>query len=89
MEGQGKAIIDGVEENYERDHELSTTKPSTIAGASCELVLRLLAFILTIAAAIVIGLDKQSKVVPIKLVDSLPPLNIAVYAKWHYLSAFV
>jgi hypothetical protein len=56
---------------------------------TCEFVLRLLAFILTIAAAIVIGLDKQSKVVPIKLVDSLPPLNIAVYAKWHYLSSFV
>jgi hypothetical protein len=77
MEGQGKAIIDGVEGNYERDHELATTKPTSII---CEFVLRLLAFILTIAAAIVIGLDKQSKVVPIKLVDSLPPLNIAVYA---------
>jgi hypothetical protein len=86
MEGQGKAIIDGVEGNYERDHELATTKPTSII---CEFVLRLLAFILTIAAAIVIGLDKQSKVVPIKLVDSLPPLNIAVYAKWHYLSSFV
>ncbi|PNX76586.1 CASP-like protein 6-like [Trifolium pratense] len=86
MEGEGKAInIDGVEGNYERDHhELATIKPTT-----WELVLRLLAFVLTIAAAIVIGLDKQSKVVPIKLVDSLPPLNIAVYAKWHYLSAFV
>ncbi|KAK2358192.1 CASP protein 1E1 [Trifolium repens] len=68
------------------DHELATTKHTS---TTCEFVLRLLAFILTIAAAIVIGLDKQSKVVPIKLVDSLPPLNIAVYAKWHYLSSFV
>ncbi|CAI8610571.1 unnamed protein product [Vicia faba] len=37
----------------------------------------------------VIGMDKQTKVVPIKIVDSLPPFNVPVSAKWHYLSAFV
>jgi len=80
MEGQGKAIIDG------RD-ELGVKKPP--AGGSCELLLRFLAFVLTLAAAIVVGTDKQTTVVPIKLVDSLPPFNVAVSAKWHHLSAFV
>ncbi|XP_058731527.1 CASP-like protein 1E1 [Vicia villosa] len=77
MENQSKAIFAGTEE-----------KKSPKSG-SCELILRLLAFVLTLAAAIVIGTDKQTKVVPIKIADSLPPFNVPVSAKWHYLSAFV
>ncbi|XP_050870457.1 CASP-like protein 1E1 [Lathyrus oleraceus] len=79
MEDQGKSIFTGIEGK----------KPPKAKGSSCELILRLLAFILTLAAAIVIGIDKQTKIVPIKIVDSLPPFNVPVSAKWHYLSAFV
>ncbi|XP_059648909.1 CASP-like protein 1E2 [Cornus florida] len=51
-------------------------------SVSCsEFVLRLLAFAFTLVAAIVLGVDKQTKVVP--------PLNVPVTAKWNYLSAFV
>jgi len=58
-------------------------------GAStCDLLLRVLALVLTLAAAIVLGVDKQTKVVPIKIVDTLPAINLPVSAKWHYLSAF-
>lgn len=56
---------------------------------TCEILVRILALALTLAAAVVLGVDKQSKVVPVKVVDSLPPLNVEVTAKWHYLSAFV
>jgi len=56
---------------------------------TCDLVLRLLAFVLTLVAAVVIGADKQTAIVPIKLVESMPPLYVTVAAKWHYLSAFV
>jgi hypothetical protein len=45
--------------------------------------------VLTLVAAIVIAADKQTTVVPIKLTDSLPPLDVPVTAKWHYLSAYV
>ena len=55
----------------------------------CDLVLRVLGFALTLGAAIVLGVDKQTKVVAVKFVDTLPALNIPVTAKWHYLSAFV
>lgn len=55
----------------------------------CDLVVRALAFALTLVAAIVVGVDKQTKVVHIKLIDSLPPLSAPLTAKWHYLSAFV
>ncbi|KAK8468940.1 hypothetical protein PHAVU_006G161900 [Phaseolus vulgaris] len=55
----------------------------------CDLVLRILAFVLTLVAAVVIGADKQTAIVPIKLVESMPPLYVPVAAKWHYLSAFV
>lgn len=56
---------------------------------NCEIVLRILALVLTLAAAVVLGVNKQTKVVPVKVVDSLPPLNVPVPAKWHYMSAFV
>ncbi|XP_057475530.1 CASP-like protein 1E2 [Actinidia eriantha] len=59
-------------------------------GVRCsEFGLRVLAFALTLVAAIVLGVDKQTKVVPVPVVSTLPPLNVPVTAKWHYLSAFV
>ncbi|CAA3014610.1 CASP 1E2 [Olea europaea subsp. europaea] len=54
-----------------------------------DLVLRFLALALTLAAAVLLGVNKQSTVVPITLVPTLPPVNVEVTAKWHYLSAFV
>ncbi|GKU85538.1 hypothetical protein SLEP1_g204 [Rubroshorea leprosula] len=53
------------------------------------LFLRLMAFVLTLVAAILLGVDKQTKVVPLKISPNLPPLNVPVPAKWQYLSAFV
>ncbi|KAL1806636.1 hypothetical protein ACET3Z_029704 [Daucus carota] len=53
-----------------------------------DLFIRLVALLLSLAAAIILGLDKQSKVVPITLVSTLPPIKVPVTAKYHYLSAF-
>ncbi|XP_022138120.1 CASP-like protein 1E1 [Momordica charantia] len=50
-------------------------------GVKLEVVLRVLGFVLSFVAAIVVGLDKQTKVIP--------ALDLVVSAKWHYLSAFV
>ena len=57
--------------------------------STCGLVLRLLAMALTLAAAVVLGVDKQTKTVPAQVSPDLPPLHVPVTAKWHYLSAFV
>ncbi|KAI6683959.1 hypothetical protein NL676_029872 [Syzygium grande] len=57
--------------------------------STCGLVLRLLAMALTLAAAVVLGVDKQTKTVPVQVSPSLPPLHVPVTAKWRYLSAFV
>ncbi|KAF8042303.1 hypothetical protein BT93_A0814 [Corymbia citriodora subsp. variegata] len=57
--------------------------------ATCGLVLRLLAMALTLAAAVILGVDKQTKTVPVQVAAGLPPLNVPVTAKWRYLSAFV
>ncbi|KAF5736946.1 hypothetical protein HS088_TW14G01101 [Tripterygium wilfordii] len=54
-----------------------------------DLVLRVLALVLTLTAAILMGVDKQTKVVPVVVSPNLPPLNVPVTAKSHYLSAFV
>lgn len=56
---------------------------------NCELVLRVLALLLTLAAAIILGVDRQTKIVPIQITPTLPPVNIEAQAKWHHLSAFV
>lgn len=53
-----------------------------------DLFIRFMALLLSLAAAIVLGLDKQTKIVPIALVSTLPPLYVPVTAKFHYLSAF-
>ncbi|XVE65668.1 hypothetical protein DITRI_Ditri08aG0018500 [Diplodiscus trichospermus] len=55
----------------------------------CDLILRVLALLLTLAAVIVLGLSRQTKVIPIQITPALPPLNVAAQAKWRYLSAFV
>ncbi|KAG2727220.1 hypothetical protein I3843_01G143800 [Carya illinoinensis] len=54
-----------------------------------DLLLRLLALALTLVSAITIGLSKQTKVVRVVVVASLPPLYVPVPARWHYISAFV
>ncbi|KAL0457308.1 UNVERIFIED_CONTAM: CASP-like protein 1E2 [Sesamum latifolium] len=54
-----------------------------------DLVLRFLALALSLAAAVVLGVDKESTTVAMTLVPTLPPVNVPVVAKWHYLSAFV
>ncbi|KAJ8766351.1 hypothetical protein K2173_022410 [Erythroxylum novogranatense] len=57
--------------------------------STVDVLLRVLAFALTLTSAIVLGVNKQTKVVSVKLVDTLPAVNVPVVAKWHYLSAFV
>ncbi|KAJ8565972.1 hypothetical protein K7X08_008548 [Anisodus acutangulus] len=51
--------------------------------------LRFLAFVLTLVAAIVLGVDKQTELVQVQLVPTLPPINVPASAKWHHSSAFV
>ncbi|XP_022723067.1 CASP-like protein 1E1 [Durio zibethinus] len=78
----------------------SYNKVSTVDGSKgatgmsrtvskCDLVLRVLAMLLTLAAAIVLGVNKQTKVVPIQITPTLPSINVAAQAKWQYLSAYV
>ncbi|KAL3508051.1 hypothetical protein ACH5RR_033433 [Cinchona calisaya] len=54
-----------------------------------DLILRFLGFASTLVAAIVLGIDKQTKLVSVTVVSTLPPISVPVTAKWHYLSAFV
>ncbi|KAM3323886.1 CASP-like protein 1E2 [Capsicum chacoense] len=51
--------------------------------------LRFLAFVLTLVAAIVVGVSKQNALVPVQLVPTLPPINVPASAKWDHMSAFV
>ncbi|MED6182280.1 hypothetical protein PIB30_027119 [Stylosanthes scabra] len=68
-------------------HHGKTEVAARSNGNKGGLVVRVLALILTVAATIVTATNKQTKVVPLKVFDSLPPVNLPVTAKWHYLSA--
>ena len=56
---------------------------------SLESLVRVLAVLLTLTAALVQALDKQTTVASIKLVPTLPAIDVPVTAKWLHLSAFV
>ncbi|KAK8711543.1 hypothetical protein V6N13_146824 [Hibiscus sabdariffa] len=55
----------------------------------CDGLLRVLGLILTLVAAILTGVDKETKTVTISITKTLPILHVPVTAKWHYMSAFV
>lgn len=54
-----------------------------------ELALRVLALLLTVAAAILLGLDKQTKMISLQISPNLPAFNVPLTAKSSYLSGFV
>ncbi|KAL4642819.1 CASP-like protein 1E1 [Castanea sativa] len=86
MENQNKVsmgTMDGLQ-NIEKEMKMANQR----TAKSRELLVRLLAFALTFVAAILFGINKQTKVVPVLITPTLP-LNVTVSAKWHYLSAFV
>ncbi|GMI64110.1 CASP-like protein 1E1 [Hibiscus trionum] len=54
-------------------------------GSICDSILRVLALLLTLAAAILIGVNRQTKFVSVLF----PPVDVEAKAKWYYLSALV
>ncbi|KAI8522750.1 hypothetical protein RHMOL_Rhmol13G0021300 [Rhododendron molle] len=71
--------------------EASSGKKSgvTRAARSLELVLRVVGMGFSLVAAVMVGVDKETEVVAITVVDTLPPLHVSLTAKWCYMSAFV
>ena len=56
--------------------------------SNSELFIRFMALLLSLAAALVLAFDKQTEIIPVTLVSTLPPLYVPATAKFHYLSAF-
>ncbi|XP_073050311.1 CASP-like protein 1E2 [Primulina eburnea] len=91
MESQYKTSNNGGVESgantaHGRESEVAVANKRNLRG--WDFVLRLLALALCLTAAIVLGVDKQTTTVPVSLVPTLPPVNVPVTAKFHYLSAF-
>ncbi|KAA8543154.1 hypothetical protein F0562_021351 [Nyssa sinensis] len=74
--------MDGV-----RSHVKVEASPRRVR--SYDLVLRILGLAFTLVAAVVAGVNKETKIISITMAESLAPLQIPFTAKWHYLSAFV
>ncbi|XP_031113515.1 CASP-like protein 1E2 [Ipomoea triloba] len=81
--------------SLERGMEVEGGRREVVAVANkqsirwADFLLRLLAFVLTLVAAIVLGVDKQTTVVTTQIVPTLPPVSVPLTAKSHHLSAFV
>ncbi|KAH6756181.1 hypothetical protein C2S53_004280 [Perilla frutescens var. hirtella] len=87
MESQYKSSGNGGMEVGERERGVAVANKRNMRG--CDVVLRFFALALTLTAAVVLGVDKETKTVPVTLVPTLPPVNVPLTSKWHYLSAFV
>lgn len=72
-------------EGQEEGRKVGAERSLRLVGA----VLRALALALTLVAAVVMVLDRQTTVVPFQVVPTLPPLQIAVTAKWSHSAAFM
>ncbi|KAL2229829.1 UNVERIFIED_CONTAM: CASP-like protein 1E2 [Sesamum indicum] len=87
MESQYKVNSNGGIESGSTNTTTRVANKRNLRG--WDLVLRFLALSLSLAAAVVLGVDKESTTVAMTLVPTLPAVNVPVTAKWHYLSAFV
>ncbi|XP_052190377.1 CASP-like protein 1E2 [Diospyros lotus] len=86
----GRRVLEGGEEKMAAAGTMIVEKKTIIrSAAAAAMALRALGMALSLAAAIVVGVDKQTVMVEVSVVDSLPPLHLPVTAKWHHLSAFV
>ncbi|XP_024045034.1 CASP-like protein 1E1 isoform X2 [Citrus clementina] len=56
---------------------------------SSDVMLRILGFSLTFIAAIVVGVDKETKIISFTLAETMPSVQVSVTAKWQFMSAFV
>ncbi|XP_057771972.1 CASP-like protein 1E2 [Salvia miltiorrhiza] len=86
MYSQYKSSSNGGIESGVREREVAVANKRSMRG--CDVVLRFLALALGFAAAVVFGVNKETEMVAVTLVASLPPVNIPATAKWNYLSAF-
>ncbi|KAI9182563.1 hypothetical protein LWI28_026638 [Acer negundo] len=56
---------------------------------SSDTMLRILGLLVTLVAAVLVGVDKETEVLSVTVINTLPPLHVPVTAKWQYLSALV
>ncbi|CAN8324614.1 unnamed protein product [Cochlearia groenlandica] len=81
MEQEGKNNMNGI--------EMEKGKKESGSRKGIEITMRVLALVITMVAATLLGVTKQTKIVSLKLIPTLPPLDISTTAKASYLSAFV
>ncbi|KAK9281260.1 hypothetical protein L1049_004156 [Liquidambar formosana] len=82
MESQNQPSMDGIGTYVKA---VATTRRVRYS----DFLLRVVGVALTLVAAVLVVLGKETEIVPIIITDSLPPLKLPVTARWQYASAFV
>ncbi|XP_041016755.1 CASP-like protein 1E1 [Juglans microcarpa x Juglans regia] len=54
-----------------------------------DVLLRFLGLAFTFVAAVLVGVTRETKIIPITISQGVPVLHIPLTAKWQYMSAFV
>ncbi|KAJ7954473.1 CASP-like protein [Quillaja saponaria] len=84
-----KSNVDGVISSDVNVVVENTPRTRSARASYYDVLLRIIGLACTFIASVIVGVDKERKIIPLKVTDSLPPLQITVIAKWHYMSAFV
>ncbi|XP_077232602.1 CASP-like protein 1E2 [Tasmannia lanceolata] len=87
MESQFKANIDGTQVMGSRSDDVKVANRRSIR--SSDFLLRIVVLVTTLVAAIVMGVAKETRVIPVALGPIVTPMFVAVPAKSHYSSALV
>ncbi|PIM98161.1 hypothetical protein CDL12_29360 [Handroanthus impetiginosus] len=89
MESEHKASNDGGNESGRTPINGREKESATAYKSKLDLFFRVAAAVLSLTAAAVLGVDKETTTVAVTLIPLLPAVDVQVIAKWHYLSAFV
>ncbi|KAF5206491.1 Casp-like protein 1e1 [Thalictrum thalictroides] len=66
---------------------VKVANPRTVR--SSDFFLRFLALITSLVAIIVLATSKETEIVPVIVIPTLPAINVELSAKWQYVQAFV
>ncbi|XP_059625752.1 CASP-like protein 1E1 [Cornus florida] len=87
MESQYKANMDGVVMRSTTDVKMEVMKPNKMRYYG--MGLRIVGLVFTLVAAVVGGVNKETKMMTLSIFQTLPSIHVPVTAKWFYMSSSV
>ncbi|KAH6821016.1 hypothetical protein C2S53_017650 [Perilla frutescens var. hirtella] len=87
MESRNENSVNGEIELGSRETEVTVANNRNMREH--DVVLRFVALAFNVTATVVLGVDRENKTVPVRLVATQPPVNVQVDTKSHYVASFL